>query len=254
MIHCGAHPDWIVPDWDAPPRVRAFVTTRAGGVSGEPYRGLNVGRTTGDDPAHVEANRRILRAALPAEPRWLRQVHGAVAVDAAQALTPTAADASFTDQANVVCVVSIADCLPVLLCAADGRAVAAAHAGWRGLAAGVLQASVSALRARLGDPQAPIAAWIGPGIGPRHFEVGADVLEAMLGTLDRAREAFTAIAGGKYLADLPALARQALARVGVADVRGGALCTYDDAARFYSFRRDRITGRHVAVIWIEEAR
>ncbi len=249
MTKC-MHPDWIVPDWDLPARVRAFVTTRAGGVSTGPCLGLNLGRSTGDDPEHVDRNRELLRAAVPAEPRWLRQVHGATVVDAAQVAAPVAADASFTAEPNVVCVVSVADCLPVFFADRQGRAVAVAHAGWRGLAAGVLQATAYALRARLGDADARVHAWVGPGIGPGHFEVGADVLDAMERTLPRAREAFAPIAGGKFRADLPALARQALAQVGVTDVGGGTLCTYSDPSRFYSFRRDRITGRHAAVIWL----
>lgn len=246
----GVHPDWIVPDWQAPARVRAFVTTRAGGVSAGPYQGLNLGRSTGDDPERIEQNRCVLRQAVPAEPRWLRQVHGAVVVDAAQVSAPVEADASFTAEPGVVCVVSVADCLPVFLADERGCAVAVAHAGWRGLAAGVLQAAVRSLRARLADPGAPILAWLGPGIGPTHFEVGADVLDAMEASIPRARDAFVPIAGGKFLADLPALARQALAQAGVSDVRGGTLCTYSDPARFYSFRRDRITGRHAALIWL----
>lgn len=244
------HPDWIVPDWDVPARVRAIVTTRAGGVSTGPYLGLNLGRSTGDDPEHVNRNRELLRAAVPAELRWLRQAHGATVVDAAQVAAPVEADASYAVEPNVLCVVSVADCLPVFLADRQGRAVAVAHAGWRGLAAGVLQATAHALRARLGEADARVQAWVGPGIGPAHFEVGADVLDAMERTLARAREAFAPVAGGKFRADLPALARQALAQVGVTDVGGGTLCTYSEPSRFYSFRRDRITGRHAAVIWL----
>lgn len=249
------HPDWIVPAWNASARVRAFVTTRAGGTSAGPYGapaggGLNLGLSTGDDPERVRANRERLRAALPAPPRWLRQVHGAAVVDAVTVDVPVEADAAFTSAADVVCIVSIADCLPVLLADDRARCVAVAHAGWRGLAAGVIQASVAAMRARIADPQARIHAWLGPAIGPGRFEVGADVLDAMRATLPRARDAFAPIAGGKFLADLPALARQALEQVGVVGAGGGTLCTYSDPARFYSFRRDRITGRHAAVIWL----
>ncbi len=256
MTGRAIHPEWIVPDWRVHARVRAFVTTRAGGVSLGAYGapsggGLNLGLSTGDDLERVRANRLRLRAALPAEPRWLRQVHGAVVVDAAAIGQPIEADASFTSEPNVVCVVSIADCMPVFLADELGRAVAVAHAGWRGLAAGVIQKSVAALRARIGTPAARLHAWLGPAIGPRRFEVGGEVLEAMERGLPRARDAFAPKEGGKYLADLPALARQALALVDVDRVSGGELCTYSDPARFYSFRRDRVTGRHAAVIWLD---
>ncbi|MGE5339435.1 MAG: peptidoglycan editing factor PgeF [Gemmatimonadota bacterium] len=253
------HPEWIVPDWRAPAQVRAFVTTRAGGVSSGPYGapsggGMNVGLSTGDDVERVRTNRLRLRAALPAEPRWLRQVHGAVVVDAAAIEQPIEGDASFSSEPNVVCAVSIADCMPVFLADELGRAVAVAHAGWRGLAAGVIQNSVAALRARIGQPDARLHAWLGPTIGPLRFEVGGEVLEAMQSRLPRARDAFKPREGGKYLADLPALARQALGQVGVDQAGGGDLCTYSDPLRFYSYRRDRITGRHAAVIWLDSGR
>ncbi len=253
-------PDWVVPDWPAPPMVQAFITARSGGVSQGPFGapadggtggGMNLGLKSGDDVDAVLRNRARLRGFLPAEPVWLNQVHGAGVVDAdgPNAVGATA-DASVALATEVVCAVSIADCLPVLLCDADGRAVGAVHAGWRGLAAGAIQATVRAMRRRLGDPHARLLAYLGPAIGPDRFEVGDDVLAAMRAALPDAPRAFRALpTEGKYLADLFDLARQALAQVDVEDAYGGTLCTASDAARFYSFRRDKVTGRHLAVIW-----
>lgn len=248
---------WIQPDWPAPANVRVVITTRAGGVSRGPYGissvedgGMNLGLASGDDVAAVNANRARLRAHLPSDPCWLDQVHGAEVVDAArQQSSVSAADASFTDAPNVVCVVSIADCMPVLIADASGRCVGVAHAGWRGLAAGVLQATVRAMRQRLAQPDAELVAYLGPAIGPRHFEVGSDVFDAMRARLPDARHAFAPAGNGKFLADLPALGRQALESVGVARIYGGHECTFGDPTRFYSFRRDRTTGRHAALIW-----
>jgi YfiH family protein len=247
--------DLLQLDWPAPPGVFARVTLRAGGVSTGPHGagasgGLNLGFGSGDVAEAVMENRRRLRAQLPAEPRWLQQVHGAAVVDAAQVTAEApAADAAVTDAAGVVAVVMMADCLPVLLTDREGRAVGAAHAGWRGLAAGVLQATVAALRARVGA--APLMAWLGPAIGPDHFEVGAEVRAAMRAALPQADLAFKATGADKLHADLFMLARQALAHAGVTEVYGGGVCTYCDAARFYSHRRDRVTGRHAALIWRE---
>jgi YfiH family protein len=233
------------------------VTSRSGGVSTGPFGGpdgggLNIGLSTGDDLDRVHTNRRLLQLALPAAPRWLRQVHGASVVDAAKLEGRAEADAAFTGEPNVVCVVSVADCVPVFLAEQRGRCVAVAHAGWRGLAAGVIQNSVAAMRGYLGDCAAHIVAWIGPAIGPAKFEVGAEVLQAMRAALPRAEEAFVPSADGKFLASLPALARQALAQVGAGEAGGGDLCTFSDPSRFYSFRRDRVTGRHAALIWLDE--
>jgi len=257
LTRAALHRDWITPDWKVPTRVRAFVTTRSGGVSAGPFGGpeggggMNLGLSTGDDRERVRTNRGLLRSALPAEPCWLRQAHGAAVVDASKPDDLVEADAAFTSEPNVVCVVSVADCMPVFLAERQGRCVAVAHAGWRGLAAGVIQNSVTAMRQQLGEREAHILAWLGPSIGPARFEVGTDVLEAMRATLPRAAEGFIPIAGRKFLASLPALTRQALAQVGVEDIGGGGLCTFSDASRFYSFRRDRVTGRHAAVIWLE---
>lgn len=238
-----------MPDWPAPPSVRACSTTRRGGVSGPPYDALNLADHVGDDPSAVAANRRRLREALdlPGQPCWLRQVHGTrvVAVSAAESGTP--ADGAFTDRRGVVCAVLTADCLPVLLCTAAGDWVAVAHAGWRGLAHDVLEAAVDA---------APVAgdrllAWLGPAIGPQSFEVGDEVRQAFLARDPRAAGAFVPGAGGRWLADLYQLARQRLASRGVPAVFGGGLCTLRDAERFYSFRRDGRTGRMASLIWLD---
>ena len=248
---------WIRPEWPAAPNVHALITTRAGGVSRGPYGvppyyqgGMNIGLASGDDIADVIANRALLRAALPANPCWLNQVHGAVVIDATQVESnPGVADASFADTPNVVCAVSIADCMPVLLADTSGRCVGIAHAGWRGLASGVIQATVKSMRQRLEDAGAELLAYLGPTIGPRHFEVDAEVLDAMRTNLPDADRAFASRSPGKYLADLFELGRQALAQACVECVYGGHDCTFSDPTRFYSFRRDRTTGRHAALIW-----
>jgi hypothetical protein len=262
-------PDWIVPDWPAPLGVRALMTTRSGGLSAPPWGaapgvggGMNLGLNSGDTRSTVQANRGRLVALLATaptarlanEPAWLNQVHGAAVVDAeAVAGSAPTADASTAVAGDTPCAVLVADCLPVLFAEVAGRGVAAAHAGWRGLAAGVLQATVTRLRQRIaastGDPQAEVMAWLGPAIGPSKFEVGPEVLLAMQQGLPHAARAFTPSAGGKYHADLFALARQALAQCGVERVYGGGLCTASDARRFYSFRRDGPTGRHAALVW-----
>lgn len=211
---------------------------------------MNLGLNSGDVADAVLANRARLRALLPDEPRWLRQVHGADVVDAETVSGAPGADASVATSAAVVCCVTVADCLPVLLADTQGRAVAAAHAGWRGLAAGVLQATVARLRARIGDPTAQVLATIGPAIGPQRFEVGAEVLAALRVRLPESSACFVPLGGGKYLADLPQLARQALAQVGVTGVSGAADCTARDAQRFYSHRRDGVTGRQAGLIWL----
>ncbi len=253
----AAHPQWIVPDWPAPRSVRALITTRAGGVSGGAFGagedgGLNLGLASGDATEAVQANRARLRAILPDEPHWLRQVHGATVADLddGQPLAPADADAAISMRTGRVCVVSIADCMPVFFADRDGRAVGVAHAGWRGLAAGILQNTATRMRERLGDREAALFAYLGPAIGAAHFEVGTEVLAAMQERLPQAVEAFRPRTPGKYLCDLFALARQALAQSDVGEVFGGGDCTFNDAARFYSYRRDGITGRHAALIWI----
>lgn len=237
--------DWIVPDWPAPPRVGALVTTRAGGVSQGAYASCNLGAQVGDDPAAVAENRRRLSARLPAEPLWLTQVHGNRVVRAGAAAQGAEADAAFTRQAGTVCAVLTADCLPVLLCARDGGAVAAIHAGWRGLAAGVIEATVVALGADA------LMAWLGPAIGPQAFEVGEEVRAAFVAADAGAAAAFHPTTDGRWLADIYLLARRRLQRLGIADVYGGGECTRRDRARFYSYRRDGRTGRMASLIWRE---
>jgi hypothetical protein len=241
----------ILPDWPAPPRVRAASTTRLGGVSPGPYEALNLADHVGDDPAHVARNRALLRdrLALPAEPLWLEQVHGRDCVDAGTAAPGCAADAAVARAPGRVCAVMTADCLPVLLCNRGGEAVAAAHAGWRGLATGVIEQAVVALDA---DPE-EILAWLGPAIGPAAFEVGGEVRDTFVAEDPGAAADFRAHGPGKWLADLFGLARRRLARMGVTRVYGGGLCTYSDRARFYSFRRDGATGRMASLIWLADA-
>ena len=238
------------PDWPAPAWVRAASTTRVGGVSRGPHAGLNLGRSSGDESAAVDENRRLLFAALqlPAEPSWIRQVHGSRAVRAPLAVPEPEADACWTDHPGVVCLVQSADCLPVLLCDEAGRAVAAAHAGWRGLCAGVLENTVRAM----GVAPQRLLAWLGPAIGPAAFEVGAEVRAAFIAVDAAADGAFVpATEPHKYRADLFALARQRLARAGVVHVYGGGQCTFNDPRRFHSYRRDGISGRMASLIWID---
>ena len=241
------HPDWIIPDWPAPPGVKALITTRAGGVSQDTYASMNVGLRTGDDARAVAQNRERLRACLPQEPKWLRQVHGCDVVDADALTDVREADASIARQPHTVCAILIADCIPVLLADRTGSVVAIAHAGWRGLAAGVIAKTI----AQMALPPEQLLAYLGPGIGARAFEVGADVRDAFLGSDGKAASAFAPHAPGKWLADLFQLARMKLSRAGVASVHGGTMCTHSDAQRFYSYRRDRTTGRMAAVIWRE---
>ncbi len=249
----------IVPAWPVDARVRTLVTTRAGGCSDPPYGqdparggGLNLGDHCGDDPVAVAANRRRLVGVLPAAPRWLQQVHGqrVVEFDAVTSTAPEVADAAITSTPGVVLAVLSADCLPVLLAAGDGSVVGIAHAGWRGLAAGVVGNTLAAMRKR--RPDAEIHAWLGPAIGPQAFEVGADVLAAFGAALPGAGGAFAASPRpGKWFADLYRLARERLQADGVASIGGGGLCTFSDVRRFYSYRRDGRTGRMASLIWID---
>lgn len=246
------NPDWIVPDWPAPANVKAFITTRAGGVSVGPHASFNLGLRADEDPQTVAKNRALLQQHLPQTPKWLRQVHGARVVDA-DAVTDSPepmADASVAQQANTVCAVMIADCLPVLFTNRAGTRVAGAHAGWRGLAGGVISNTVQTLR-QAGDDPADLLAFIGPGIGPAAFEVGRDVYDAFTSVDAQTASAFAPHTPGKWLADIFTLARRALARAGVTQVYGGGLCTYADPVRFYSYRRDKLTGRMAAFIWRE---
>ena len=241
--------EWLEADWPAPPWVRAISTTRRGGISLGPYAGLNLGDHVGDDVNCVAANREWLRLklGLPNPPRWLRQVHGCAVAAAHEPAAACEADAMVAWGPGQVCAVLTADCLPILLCDRAGTRVAAVHAGWRGLAAGVIEAAL----ARLGSPPESLLAWLGPAIGPGAFEVGTEVRECFLARDEQAVAAFTPLGYGQWLADLPLLARHRLARLGVRDVRGADLCTFQDARRFYSYRRDGVTGRMASLIWIE---
>ena len=245
-------PELIVPDWPAPAPVQAAFTLRPGGVSAPPFDALNPASHVGDEPGAVAENRLRLRRwlQLPSEPAWLGQVHGCrvadLDVDAGSGCEPPA-DAAVTHCAGRVCVIQVADCLPVLLCAAaGGPAIGAAHCGWRGLAAGVLEATVSALR----TPPAELLAWLGPAIGQAHFEVGEDVHAAFTTGDPGAAPAFVKNARGRWQCDLYALARRRLEALGVTRVFGGGWCTYADPARFFSYRRDGRCGRMAALIWI----
>lgn len=254
----------IVPDWpDLPDSVGALATTRRDGFSAAPYDdrrgggGRNLGLHVGDDPALVAQNRALVAAQLPGRPAWLSQVHGTAVVDAATvgAGQPVrVADASIAAQPGVICAIMTADCLPVLFAALDGTVVGAAHAGWRGLAAGVLGATVRAMRAA-GAGVGPITAWLGPAIGPTAFEVGEDVRAAFLAAVAGAvaQQAFAPYPGrpGKYLADMNMLARLMLAADGVTRVWGGTHCTVTEIDQFYSYRRDGVTGRQASLIWIK---
>lgn len=242
---------WLTPEWPVPAGVRALSTLRCGGCSTGAHAGLNLGDHVTDDPVAVAANRRaLIRAAgLPAEPRWLQQVHGVSAIEADEWRPGIEADACFTHGADRVCAVLTADCLPVLLCDSGGEAVAAIHAGWRGLLHGVIEAT----GARMGIPPERLIAWIGPAIGPAAFEVGAEVREAFLERDRDARALFVPSPRGRWLADLAGLARLRLQACGVADIHGGQWCTASDPARFYSYRRDGVTGRMATLIWRENA-
>lgn len=239
-------PPFIEPGWHLP-GVTALSTTRGGGASLSPFDSFNLGHHVNDEPAAVESNRQRLVAALPVETRiqWLQQVHGNAVIRAGEGGYPEA-DACWTDQPGVACAVLTADCLPVLLAAEDGRVVAAAHAGWRGLLAGVLESTVAAMGV---DPMR-LMAWMGPAIGPETFEVGAEVRDAFLDTAAVADAFVPGQEPGKYLANLYQLARYRLAQVGVNRIHGGNRCTYTEADQFFSYRRDGQTGRMASVIVI----
>jgi hypothetical protein len=276
------HLDWITPDWPAPQRVRAYSTSRSGGVSGPPFDSLNLAEHVGDDMEKVTENRARLNQALdlPAEPVWLKQVHGARVVDAAgvsrsrhpahravQGCTNVAggrtpgatdistslyvngtpeADGSYTSRPGIVCAALTADCLPLLLCDEQGSRVAAVHVGWRGLAAGVIEAALQ----HLGNTR-QLMAWLGPAIGPYNFEVGGEVRELFVAHDAEANHAFRPSPAGRWLADLYQLARQRLNAQGVTRIYGGGWCTHSDSQRFYSYRRDGVTGRMATLIWLE---
>ncbi|WP_407733132.1 peptidoglycan editing factor PgeF [Pseudomonas citronellolis] len=237
---------WLIPDWPAPANVRACVSTRAGGVSQAPFDSFNLGDHVGDDPAAVAENRRRLEQAQGCRPAWLSQVHGIEVVEADPSRVATA-DASWSATPGIACAVLTADCLPALFCDRAGTRVAAAHAGWRGLAGGVLEATLD----RLAVPAAEMLVWLGPAIGPQAFEVGPEVREAFMADHAEAAAAFVpSVNAGRYMADIYQLARIRLAARGVTAVYGGGLCTFSDTERFYSYRRNPRTGRQASLVWL----
>lgn len=241
---------WLKPEWPAPVNVRSVITGRAGGFSVAPFDAFNLATHVGDDAGAVAKNRALLKLYAGVEPRWLEQVHGVgvVELDACPPPDVPVADASIARRPGIGCAVLTADCLPVLLCDRAGTVVAAAHAGWRGLAAGVLEETVGRMAASPGD----LLAWLGPAIGPRAFEVGDEVRASFLAADAAANSAFVATGvPGKWMADLFTLARQRLLRAGVGFVGGGGLCTHTHHLRFYSYRRERVTGRFASLIWLE---
>ncbi|MGR2667172.1 peptidoglycan editing factor PgeF [Vibrio campbellii] len=239
----------IVPKWPAPKNVKAFASTRVGGFSTAPYQGLNLGAHVGDDLSIVEKNRDWLaqQAKMPSAPIWLNQTHSTVVAQVSDPTTQVLdADGVFTSSSQVVCSAMTADCLPVLLTNTQGTQVAAVHAGWRGLANGIVE---NALELFSGE----VMAWLGPAIGPQAFEVGEDVLQAFVDFDSQAHQAFTPReAEGKWLADMSKLATQRLNKFGITQVFDSGLCTFQDKEDFYSYRRDGVTGRQATFIWIED--
>ena len=245
----GAHAGWVVPDWPAAASVRAFVTTREGGVSSGPYESLNLGANSGDDAGNVARNRGVVQAHLPSAPRWMAQVHGVEVADLGAVGEEAAprADAAVTARPRTVATVLTAECMPLFLCDRVGGRVGVVHAGWRGMAAGVIEACVQRLQA----PPEEVLAWMGPTIGRDAFEVGEEVREAFVSRDASAAAAFTLRSPGKHLADLYVLARLRLARAGVRAVYGGGFCTFHEADRFFSYRREKRSGRMGAFIWMD---
>lgn len=241
--------DCVVPEWPAAPWVRALTTVRSGGTSRRPYDSFNLANHVGDDPQAVARNREQLCAALnlPAEPAWLQQVHGNRVIHAGQAGEGAAADGSYADGPGFVCAVLTADCLPVFLCDMSGTRVAVLHAGWRGLAAGIVESGVAAMEL---EP-AGLMAWLGPAIGPAAFEVGPEVREVFSNHDGAAHCLFAEGRQGRLLADLYGLARLRLRRAGIGRVYGGGFCTVAESERFYSYRRDGACGRMASLIWLE---
>jgi YfiH family protein len=241
----------IIPHWPAPVNIRAIQTTRAGGVSVAPYDTLNLGMHVEDNRLNVARNRQLLNVHVPTEPVWLNQVHGVTVIDAAATTCVPDADAAFSKSRDVVCAVLTADCLPLLFCNRIGTVVAATHAGWRGLCDGVIEATIDAMQV----PPDSLMVWLGPAIGPQAFEVGGDVRQEFIAQQSEAKDAFVPTADGKWLGNLYKLAQLRLGRMGVTEIYGGGIdqdfCTYTDASRFFSFRRDGKTGRMASLIWLE---
>ncbi|WP_434679673.1 peptidoglycan editing factor PgeF [Pseudomonas sp. R1-18] len=240
--------DWLIPDWPAPATIKSCVTTRSGGLSLAPFDSFNLGDHVDDRPEAVASNRLLLTSRLNVRPAWLRQVHG-VAVAHADPSVVAEADASWTATPGIACTIMTADCLPALFCTRDGARVAAAHAGWRGLAAGVLEATADSLR----TPPGQILVWLGPAIGQQSFEVGAEVRDTFISSHPETAQAFLpSLNAGRFMANIYMLARLRLAAHGVTAVYGGGLDTFTDP-RFYSYRRSARTGRFASLIWIDHA-
>ncbi len=241
------HEHCLIPIWPAPLNIRALQTTRLGGVSRAPYHSLNLGSHVNDAPLDVARNRMLLNTLMPSEPVWLEQVHGIVVANADSAGCLPMADACIATHRSAVCVVMTADCLPVLLCDQQGTVVGAVHAGWKGLAAGVIEATVQAMNV----PAQNLMAWLGPAISQNAFEVGAEVRDTFIVADPQAERAFVVGQGGKWRADIYALARLRLNTLGITKIYGGEYCTYREAGRFFSYRRDGVTGRMGTFIWLE---
>lgn len=241
--------NFIIPNWPAPVNVKSLQTTRDGGVSLTPYASLNLGAHVNDDAIAVARNRQLLSPYLPSEPVWVNQVHGVEVIDAASSTCLQNADASYTTKPNVVCVTMTADCLPVLLCDKAGTVVAAVHAGWRGLCDGAIEAAINKMQVSPSE----ILAWLGPAIGRSAFEVGEDVRQQFIQQDHRAEQAFK-VHGNKWLCDMYSIAKQRLNNIGVTQIYGGSVnedfCTYTDESRFFSFRRNNVTGRMASLIWL----
>lgn len=253
---------WITPTWPASPKVKAFTTVRKGGVSHKPFDSFNLGDHVGDDPTSVLANRKRLMsiANLPQEPCWISQVHGtevlnledyaslkqALSMQSLSTTTVPIADASISFKPLQVAVVLTADCLPILICDRKATRIAAVHAGWRGLAQGVIEATI----AKLDCPSSELLIWLGPAIGPQAFEVGIDVKEAF--TMEGDEMAFKVLGFNKWKADLYALAKNRLQKLGISQIYGGEFCTFTDEDKFFSFRKQNPTGRQATLIWLEE--
>lgn len=249
----SVHDIAIQPNWPAPKNVKAYATLRTGGVSLPPYQQLNLGRSTQDDPAAIAKNRALLQSvlALPSEPIWIKQTHSTTALPALPEHRLKECDATYTDQPNRVCIVLTADCIPVLLCHREGTHVAAIHAGWRGLANGVIEATLK----NLNLPNNQLLAWLGPAIGPSAFEVGPEVREQFLHVHPEAEFAFVPSPNQRWLANLYALATLALQKQGVTDIYGGDHCTYSEPEKFFSYRRDgKESGRMASLIWFSDSR
>ena len=243
---------FIKADWPAPANVNAYTTLRKGGVSETPFDQLNLAQNVGDNPEQVDKNRSILKQELklPADPIWINQTHSTIAIPANIENTGKEADASYTALAEQVCIITTADCLPLLVCNRKGTHVAAIHAGWRGLSKGVIENTLNALNL----PPEDILVWLGPAIGPKHYEVGDEVRDFFLQIDPEASKAFTPSINQRWLADLYTLARLRLKKLGISAVYGGKYCTYSDPENFYSYRRDgNKTGRMASLIWLNDS-